>query len=159
MKRPLLRAFFSRSSFLVWSAKQQLQISVTDLASYPFGARCWRDTFMKRDGYDPDKQSAYLYAERWYFAKVLTSWLTKASVSSIIAQRKPAVLRILFPTLIVFMSNLTSVEVKNFETVLNGIHPLVRHLWPRNNFVSLSDRLFSCLFCFKRAISERKLLF
>ena len=140
MKRPLLPAFFSRSSFLVWSAKQQLQISVTDLARYPSGARCWRDTSMKPDGYDPGMRSACLYAERKKSAKASTLWLKKASVSSIIAQRKPAVLRILFPTVIVFMSNLTSVEVKNFETVLNGIHPLVRHVWPRNNFVSLSHR-------------------
>ena len=148
MKRPLLRAFFSRSSFLVWSAKQQLQISVTDLARYPSRARSWRDTSMKPDGYDPGMRSACLYAERKKSAKASTLWLKKASVSSIIAQRKPAVLRILFSTVIVFMSNLTSVEVNNFETVLNGFQRLVRHLSPRNNFVSLSE-----------SISRRKLLF
>ena len=94
---------------------------------------------MKPDGYDPGMRSACLYAERKKSAKVSTLWLKKACVSSIIAQRKPAVLRILFPTVIVFMSNLTLVEVKNFETVLNGLQRLVRHLSPRNNFVSLSD--------------------
>ena len=98
---------------------------------------------MKPDGYDPGMRSACLYAEREKSAKASTLWLTKAGVSSIIAQRKPVVLRILFLTLIVFMSNLTSVEVKNFETVLNGLQRLVRHLSPRNNFVSLSDRFFS----------------
>ena len=98
---------------------------------------------MKADGYDPGMRSACLYAERKKSAKTSTLWLKKATVSSIIAQRKPAVLRILFPTVIVFMSNLTSVEVKNFETVLNGLQRLVRHLSPRNNFVSLSDRFFS----------------
>ena len=114
---------------------------------------------MKPDGYDPGMRSACLYAERKKSAKASTLWLMKASVSSIIAQRKPAVLRILFPTFIVFMSNLTSVEVKNFETVLNGIHPLFKHLSPRNNFVSLSDRFFSYFVGFKGAISQRKLLF
>ena len=114
---------------------------------------------MKPDGYDPGMRSACLYAERKKSAKASTLWLKKASVSSIIAQRKPAVLRILFPTFIVFMSNLTSVEVKNFETVLNGIHPLFKHLSPRNNFVSFSDRIFSCFVGFKGAISQRKLLF
>ena len=98
---------------------------------------------MKPDGYDPGMRSACLYAERKKSAKALTLWLMKASVSSIIAQRKPAVLRILFSTFIVFMSNLTSAEVKNFETVLNGLQRLVRYLSPRNNFVSLSERLFS----------------
>ena len=103
---------------------------------------------MKPDGYDPGMRSACLYAERKKSAKVSTLWLKKASVSSIIAQRKPAVLRILFSTLIVFMSNLTSVEVQNFETVLNGFQRLVGHLSPRKNFVSLSE-----------SISQRKLLF
>ena len=114
---------------------------------------------MKPDGYDPGMRSACLYAETKKSAKASTLWLKKASVSSIIAQRKPADLRILFPTLIVFMSNLTSVEVKNFETVLNGIHPLFKHLSPRNNFVSFSDRFFSYFVGFKGAISQRKLLF
>ena len=103
---------------------------------------------MKPDGYDPGTRSACLYVERKKSAKASTLWLKKAGASSIIAQRKPAVLRILFPTLIVFMSNLTSVEVNNFETVLNGFQRLVRHLSPRNNFVSLSE-----------SISQRKLLF
>ena len=92
---------------------------------------------MKPDGYDPGMRSACLYVERKKSAKASTLWLKKAGASSIIAQRKPAVLRILFPTVIVFMSNLTSVEVKNFEIVLNGINPLFKDLSPRNNFVSL----------------------
>ena len=111
---------------------------------------------MKPDGFDPGMWSACLYAGRKKSAKASTLWLKKASVSLIIAQRKPAVLRILFPTLIVFMSNLTSVEVKNFETVLNGLQRLARHLSPRNNFVSLSDRFLVFSFA---AISQRKLLF
>ena len=101
---------------------------------------------MKRDWYDPGMPSACLYAERKKSVKASTLWSMKAGVSSIIAQRKPAAPRILFPTLFVFMSNQTSVEVKNFETFLNRIHPLVRRLSPRNLFVSLSDRYFLVIF-------------
>ena len=108
---------------------------------------------MKPDGYDPGMRSACLYAERKRSAKASTLWLKKASVSSVIAQRKPAVLRILFPTHRLYVK-LDVSRGKEF-----CMHPLGRHLWPRNNFVSLSDRFFSYLFCFKGAISQRKLLF
>ena len=101
---------------------------------------------MKRDWYDPGMRSACLYAERKKSVKASTLWSMKAGVSSIIVQRKPAAPRILFPTLIVFMSNWTSVEVKNFETVLSRIHQHVRRLSPRNLFVSLSDGYFLVIF-------------
>ena len=69
---------------------------------------------MKHDGHDPALQSACLCVGRRKFAKASTLWLTKASVSSIIAQRKPAAPKILFPILIDFMSNLMSIEVNIF---------------------------------------------
>ena len=69
---------------------------------------------MKRDGHDPALQSACLCVGRRRFAKASILLLEKASVSSITAQRKPADPKILFPTLIDFMSNLMSVEVNIF---------------------------------------------
>ena len=72
------------------------------------------DTPIKRDGHDPALQSACLCVGRRKFAKASILLLKKASVSSIIAQRKPADPKILFPTLIDFMSNLMSVEVNIF---------------------------------------------
>ena len=106
--------FSSWSQRLIWFIKQRLQNNVTDHASYPCGTRCSRDIPMKRDGHDPALQSACSCVGRSRFAKASILLLKKASVSSIIAQRKPADPKILFPTLIDFMSNLMSVEVNIF---------------------------------------------
>ena len=70
---------------------------------------------MKLDGHDPALQSACSCVGRRRFAKASILLLTKASVSSIIAQRKLADPKILFSTLIDFMSNLMSVEVNIFN--------------------------------------------